>query len=252
LDLQSLRYIFGGAERVRPETRAIYMTHFKKAIFEGYGATETAPVLALNTMAASRDGSVGQLLPGIAHRLEPVPGIEDGGRLWVKGPSVMKGYLKADQPGVLQPPPDGWYDTGDIVAVDADGFLFIKGRAKRFAKIAGEMVSLALAESLAQEVWPEAANAVIALPDPRKGERLVLITAQPDATSRPMLIRARERGMAEIMVPREVMVVARVPMLGTGKIDYPAVQALAQEAAREELPAAMPPQRSDYAAHRSR
>ncbi len=231
MDFQSLRYIFAGAEKVRPETRAVYMKHFKKAIFEGYGATETAPVLSLNTMAASRDGSVGQLLPGIAHRLEPVPGIEDAGRLWVKGPNVMLGYLKPDQPGVLQPPPDGWYDTGDIVAVDADGFIFIKGRAKRFAKIAGEMVSLTLAESLAQEVWPDAAHAVIALPDPRKGERLILVTTQPGATARPMLSRARDRGMAEIMVPRDVMVVAKVPMLGTGKVDYPAVQVLVVEAA---------------------
>jgi acyl-[acyl-carrier-protein]-phospholipid O-acyltransferase/long-chain-fatty-acid--[acyl-carrier-protein] ligase len=178
-------------------------------------------------MAASRDGSVGQFLPGIAHRLEQVPGIEEGGRLWVKGPNVMLGYLKVDQPGVLQPPPDDWYDTGDIVSVDEAGFVFIKGRAKRFAKIAGEMVSLALAEALAQEVWPSAAHAVIALPDQRKGERLVLVTTQPDAAARAMLARARERGMAEIMVPRDVMIVSALPMLGTGKIDYPSVQTLA-------------------------
>jgi acyl-[acyl-carrier-protein]-phospholipid O-acyltransferase/long-chain-fatty-acid--[acyl-carrier-protein] ligase len=230
MDFQSLRYIFAGAEKLRPQTRAVYIKHFKKAIFEGYGATETAPVLSLNTMAASREGSVGQLLPGIAHRLEPVPGIAVGGRLWVKGPNVMLGYLKPDQPGVLQPPADAWYDPGDVVEVDADGFIFIKGRAKRFAKIAGEMVSLTLAETLAQEVWPDSVHAVVALPDARKGERLVLVTTQPDAAVRPMLLRARERGMAEIMVPREVMVVAKVPLLGTGKVDYPAVQVLAGEA----------------------
>ncbi len=228
-DFQSLRYIFAGAEKVKPETRAAYMAHFKKAIFEGYGATETGPVLSLNTMAAFQDGSVGPFFPGIAHRLEPVPGIDDGGRLFVKGPNVMLGYLMADRPGVLQPPPDGWYDTGDIVSVDPSGFIVIKGRAKRFAKIGGEMVSLTAAEVLAQAVWPAAAQAVVALPDARKGERLVLVTTQTDASARAMLALARERGVAEIMVPRDVMVVAKLPLLGTGKTDYPAVQALAAE-----------------------
>ncbi len=226
MDFQSLRYIFAGAEKVKPETRAAYMAHFKKAIFEGYGTTETGPVLSLNTMAAYQEGSVGQFLPGIAHRLEPVPGIEGAGRLWVKGPNVMLGYLMADQPGVLQPPPDGWYDTGDIVSVDEHGFIVIKGRAKRFAKIGGEMISLTAAEALAHEVWPDAAQAVVALPDARKGERLVLVTTQSDAAARAMLARARERRIAEIMVPRDVMVISKLPLLGTGKIDYPAVQAL--------------------------
>jgi acyl-[acyl-carrier-protein]-phospholipid O-acyltransferase / long-chain-fatty-acid--[acyl-carrier-protein] ligase len=227
MDFQSLRYIFAGAERVKGETRAAYMAHFKKPVFEGYGATETGPVMSLNTMAAFQDGSVGQFLPGIAHRLEPVPGIEDGGRLFVKGPNVMLGYLMTDPPGVLQPPPDGWYDTGDIVSVDDLGFVVIKGRAKRFAKIGGEMVSLTSAEALAYEVWPDAAQAAVAVSDARKGERLVLVTTQSGAAPRPLLARARERGVAEIMVPRDVMVVAKLPLLGTGKIDYPAVQALA-------------------------
>ena len=118
LDFQSLRYIFAGAEKVRPETRAAYMAHFKKPIFEGYGATETAPVLALSTWAHAREGSVGRLLPGIEARLEPVAGIDEGGRLLVRGPNVMLGYLRAEAPGVLEPPPDGWYDTGDIVTID--------------------------------------------------------------------------------------------------------------------------------------
>ena len=180
LDFQSLRYIFAGAEKVRPETRAAYMTHFKKPIFEGYGVTETAPVLALNTWGHAREGSVGRLLPGIEARLEPVPGIDDGGRLWVRGPNVMLGYLRAEAPGVLQPPPDGWYDTGDIVTIDAAGFVTIKGRAKRFAKIGGEMVSLAAAEALADAVWKDAVHAVVTVPDARKGEKLLLVTTQRD------------------------------------------------------------------------
>ena len=232
LDFQSLRYIFAGAERVRPETRAIYMTHFKKPIFEGYGVTETAPVLALNTWAHAREGSVGRLLPGIEARLEPIPGIKDAGRLWVRGPNIMLGYLRADTPGVLQPPPDGWYDTGDIVNIDDAGFVSIKGRAKRFAKIGGEMVSLAAAETLASALWADAAHAVIALHDNRKGERLLLVTTQHSAEIRVLLAAARERGMAEIQVPREVMTVDKMPLLGAGKIDYPAVQRLAEAGAQ--------------------
>ena len=156
-------------KRCGAETRDAYMTHFKKPIFEGYGVTETAPVLALSTWAHSRPGSVGRLLPGIEARLEPVPGIAEGGRLLVRGPNVMLGYLRAEAPGVLEPPPGGWYDTGDIVTIDDDGFIAIKGRAKRFAKIGGEMVSLAAAEALAIRVWPDAVHAVIAVPDAQEG-----------------------------------------------------------------------------------
>jgi acyl-[acyl-carrier-protein]-phospholipid O-acyltransferase / long-chain-fatty-acid--[acyl-carrier-protein] ligase len=228
LDFQSLRYIFSGGERVRPETRATYMAHFKKPIFEGYGVTETAPVLALSTWTHSRDGSVGRLLPGIEARLEPVDGIEEGGRLLVRGPNVMSGYLRVEAPGVLEPPPGGWYDTGDIVTIDTDGFVAIRGRAKRFAKIGGEMVSLAAAESLASTVWPEEVHAVVAVPDARKGEKLLLVTTRRDAEARALLAAARARGVAEIQVPREVMVVDRMPLLGAGKVDYPAVKRLVE------------------------
>ncbi len=238
LDFQSLRYIFAGAEKVRPETRAAYMNHFKKPIFEGYGATETAPVLALNTWANAKEGSVGRLLPGIEARLEPVPGIDEGGRLLVHGPNVMLGYLRAESPQVLEPPLDGWYDTGDIVTIDQNGFVTIVGRVKRFAKIGGEMVSLAAAEALANAIWTDEVHAVLAIPDARKGEKLLLVTTQRDAEPRALLAAARERGLAEIAVPRDVMVVDKVPMLAAGKIDYPAAQRLAEtQAERSEVPA---------------
>lgn len=232
LDFQSLRYIFAGAEKVRPETRAAYMAHFKKPIFEGYGATETAPVLALSTWSHAKEGSVGRLLPGIDARLEPVEGIDQGGRLLVRGPNVMLGYLRADAPGILEPPPNGWYDTGDIVTIDDAGFVSITGRVKRFAKIGGEMVSLAAAEALANAVWTDAASAVIAVPDGRKGERLLLITNQKDAEPRTLLAAARSKGIPEIQVARDVMVIDKLPMLAAGKIDYPAVQRLVE--AKEE------------------
>jgi acyl-[acyl-carrier-protein]-phospholipid O-acyltransferase/long-chain-fatty-acid--[acyl-carrier-protein] ligase len=142
------------------------------------------------------------LLPGIEHRVETVEGINDGGRLFVRGPNVMLGYLRAEAPGVLEPPEGGWYDTGDIVEIDAEGFVTIKGRAKRFAKVAGEMVPLGTVEDLASRVWPQRAHAVVAVPDAKRGEQLVLITEQRDATRATLAAAAREAGLPEIFVPR--------------------------------------------------
>src|SRR5262249_34189661 len=155
-------------------TRRTYMEKFGLRILEGYGVTETAPALALNTPMFNKFGTVGRILPGMEARLEAVPGIDDGGPLSRRGPDVMEGHLRAETPGVLDPPPEGWHDTGDIVTIDPEGFIAIKGRAKRFAKIGGEMVSLAAVEGLASELWPEAIAAAATAPDLRKGERIVL------------------------------------------------------------------------------
>jgi acyl-[acyl-carrier-protein]-phospholipid O-acyltransferase/long-chain-fatty-acid--[acyl-carrier-protein] ligase len=175
-DFYCMRYVFAGAEKVKDETRRVWSERFGLRVFEGYGATETAPALTMNTPMHNRPGAVGRLLPGIAHRLEPMPGIEQGGKLMVSGPNIMAGYLRHENPGVLEPPKDRWYDTGDIVTVDEDGFVHIQGRAKRFAKIGGEMISLAAVESFVVALWPEFTHAVVNVPDPRKGERLVLVT----------------------------------------------------------------------------
>jgi acyl-[acyl-carrier-protein]-phospholipid O-acyltransferase/long-chain-fatty-acid--[acyl-carrier-protein] ligase len=232
-DFYAVRYAFAGAEKVRDETRRVFGERFGVRLLEGYGATETAPVLAINTAMHNRPGSVGRLLPGIEARLEPVPGVEIGGRLQVRGANVMLGYLRTTAPGVLEPPEDGWYDTGDIVRIDAQGFVHILGRAKRFAKIAGEMVSMTAAEMLAAEIWPDFAHAVVSLPDPRKGEQLMLVTAHPGADTPALLAFARERGVPELMVPRLICRVAEIPVLGTGKTDYPAVQKLAEAGMRD-------------------
>ena len=229
-DFYSLRYVFAGAERLKEATRRAWSEKFGLRIFEGYGATETAPVLATNTPMHYKAGTVGRLLPGIRHRLTPVPGVE-GGRLEVSGPNIMLGYLRDERPGELEPPPDGWYDTGDIVAFDDEGFVTIKGRVKRFAKIAGEMVSLTAVEVQVAALWPDANHAVVSVADARKGEQLVLVTETQEAERAALQAHIQEHGGSELTIPRTIVTVDRLPLLGTGKTDYVAIQALAEPAA---------------------
>jgi acyl-[acyl-carrier-protein]-phospholipid O-acyltransferase/long-chain-fatty-acid--[acyl-carrier-protein] ligase len=219
-DFYSLRYIFAGAERVRDDTRRIYAEKFGLRVLEGYGATEAAPVIAVNTPMHFQAGTVGRLLPAIEARLDPVPGIGEGGRLFIRGPNVMAGYMLASDPGVLQPPADGWHDTGDIVTMDESGFVTIRGRAKRFAKIGGEMVSLPAVEGYAAAAWPGAEHAVVTRPDPKKGEQLVLFTTVNEANAKALQDWGRAHGVAELAIPRDIRVLESLPVLGTGKVDY--------------------------------
>ncbi len=228
-DFYNVRYVVAGAERVRRETREVWMEKFGLRIYEGYGATETSPVLSVNTPMHFRSGTVGRLLPCIEARIEPVEGIAEGGRLVVRGPNVMKGYLRADTPGVIEPPEDGWYDTGDIVTMDEDGFVIIQGRAKRFAKIGGEMVSLTAVENVIGAAFPEEAHAVVNVPDRRKGEKLVLITTREGLTRRELARAMKEAGAPELYVPREILVVEELPVLGSGKTDDVTLTAMARE-----------------------
>ncbi len=170
-------------------------------------------------------------MPGIEHSLEPVPGIDNGGKLIVSGPNIMLGYLRAENPGVLEPPVDGRYDTGDIVSMDAEGFVTIQGRVKRFAKIAGEMVSLSAVEGYTNAVWPGHMHAVISVPDPRKGEQLVLVTEKSDASREPLLAYEKAQGIAELMMPKTIRIVDKMPVLGTGKLDYVGVKNLVETGA---------------------
>ncbi|TGP56686.1 acyl-[ACP]--phospholipid O-acyltransferase [bacterium M00.F.Ca.ET.230.01.1.1] len=222
-DFRSVRYCFAGAEPVKAATRTTYMEKFGLRILEGYGVTETAPVIAINTPMYNKSGSVGKIMPGMEYRLEPVPGVDEGGLLFVRGPNVMAGYLRAENPGVIEPLADGWHDTGDVVTVDDAGFISIRGRAKRFAKIAGEMVSLAAVEALAGELWKGSLSAVATLPDARKGEKLILITEAANATRAEFLAFAKANGAMDLMVPAEVRVVPKVPVLGSGKLDFAGV-----------------------------
>ncbi len=229
-DFFSLRYVVAGAEKLQETTRSTWLDKFGIRILEGYGATETSPVTSVNTPMDYKAGSVGRFMPDMLHKLEPVPGIENAGKLHVAGPNIMKGYLLPDNPGVLVPPcsavyGEGWYDTGDIVHVDEEGFIHIQGRSKRFAKIGGEMVSLTAVEQLAIHAWPEAQHIVVSLPDPKKGEQLVLLTTRRDANAKQLAEAAP--GVASINLPKKVFVLDKLPLLATGKTDYPGATALA-------------------------
>ena len=225
-DFYSIRYVFAGAEKLKEETRKIWSEKYGVRIFEGYGATETAPALSTNTPMHNKPTTVGRLLPSIDYRIEKVPGVEAGGRLFVKGPNVMKGYLLHDEPGVIVPPPDGWYDTGDIVDFDEEGFISIKGRAKRFSKIAGEMISLTAVEKFIADLWPQYQHAVVAVSDDKKGEALVLLTNYVGVNREEISLFAKKNGITELSVPRVVKYLEKMPILATGKVDYVALQKL--------------------------
>jgi acyl-[acyl-carrier-protein]-phospholipid O-acyltransferase / long-chain-fatty-acid--[acyl-carrier-protein] ligase len=219
-DLNSLRLAVCGAERLRDETRTLLRKKYSIELLEGYGVTETAPVIAANQPGANRPGTVGRMVQGMESRLDPVEGIPNAGRLVVRGPNVMLGYIKPDNPGVIVPPEGGWHDTGDVVTIDPEGFIAIKGRLKRFAKIGGETVSLAVVESCASALWPDYNHAAIAVPGDRRGEEIVLVTTCPDAKRTDFAGWVSNHGVSELAIPRRFVQVDDVPVLGTGKTDY--------------------------------
>ena len=228
-DFFNMRYVVAGAEKLQETTRQLWADKFGIRILEGYGATETTPIASVNTPMDYKAGTVGRFMPAMNYKLEPVEGIEDAGRLHVSGPNIMMGYLLADNPGKLVPPKsiygDGWYDTGDIVHVDSEGFLSIRGRSKRFAKVSGEMVSLTAVEQMASNAWPEAHHAAISLPDAKKGEQVILLTTQKQATVNELA--ASTKGVAQISLPKKILIVEAIPLMASGKVNYQAVTELA-------------------------
>jgi acyl-[acyl-carrier-protein]-phospholipid O-acyltransferase/long-chain-fatty-acid--[acyl-carrier-protein] ligase len=221
-DFFRMRYVVAGAEKLQENTRALWAEKFGIRILEGYGATETTPITSVNTPMCFKAGTVGRFMPSMQYQLEPIPGIHEGGQLHVSGPNIMQGYLLAANPGKLVPPESkygkGWYDTGDIVSVDEEGYITIKGRSKRFAKVSGEMVSLAAVEQFAIEAWPEGHHAAVSLPDPKKGEQVILLTTHKGAILHDLTKSAV--GVAQISLPRKIIVVDAVPVLATGKTNY--------------------------------
>ncbi|MCK5479142.1 MAG: AMP-binding protein, partial [Methylococcales bacterium] len=228
-DFYNMRYVVAGAEKLQDSTRDLWSDKFGIRILEGYGATETAPVASVNTIMDYKAGTVGQFMPEMQYKLEKIEGIEDAGQLHVYGPNIMQGYLLSDNPGKLIPPESvygkGWYDTGDIVNVDEDGFISIRGRSKRFAKVSGEMVSLTAVEAYAAKAWPDAQHASTSLPDPKKGEQVILLTTQKGADSKQLA--ASSEGVHAISLPKKIFVVDAIPVLATGKTNYPEVSKLA-------------------------
>lgn len=227
-DFYKLRYVVAGAEKLNEEVRKTWVDKFGIRILEGYGATECAPVLAVNTPMANKLGSVGALMPSLESKLESIPGIEHGDLLSVRGPNVMRGYYLFDNPGVIQAPQDQWYNTGDIVEIDEDGFVFIKGRVKRFAKVAGEMVSLETVESIANNASPQHQHAATTSPDAQRGENIILYTTDSTLNREQLSASAKTLGSPELAIARKIICVNALPLLGTGKTDYVTLKQMAE------------------------
>jgi acyl-[acyl-carrier-protein]-phospholipid O-acyltransferase/long-chain-fatty-acid--[acyl-carrier-protein] ligase len=226
LDFIEMRYVICGGDKMKESTVSLWSEKFGIRPLEGYGVTECSPVVGVNRLGRNKPGSIGKALPCIRTSLKPVEGT-NGGRLVVSGPNVMSGYIQAD--GSLLPPPEGGYDTGDIVTIDEEGFITIQGRAKRFAKIGGEMISLAHVEEVIQEVWAENSNAVVYVPDESRGEALVLLTNNPSPDRDDLRSALAAKGLPELAMPKRIVYVEDIPRIGVGKMDYQAAAKIALE-----------------------
>lgn len=228
-DFRSLRYLFAAAEKLQEATGSLWARKFGVRVLEGYGATECAPCVAVNTPLEPQCGTVGKIMPGMEFRLEKVEGVDEGGRLFVRGPNVMAGYLNAEANAHFKSL-GGWYDTGDIVSVDPAGYLQIRGRLKRFAKVSGEMVSLTAVEDALAGAFPQyglrCQVAVVARPDEDKGEALIAVTNEAKLTLEEIRGAIKGKGFTNLAVPREIKVVREIPKLGTGKVNHRELQKL--------------------------
>lgn len=221
-DFHNIRFMFGGAEAVKPDTRNIWMERLGIRVLEAYGVTECSPVVSANNRIFNRFGSIGKLLPAIEYKIEPVPGIEKGGELVVRGPNIMMGYILPDNPGVLVPLEGGWYHTGDVVEIDEIGFVYIRDRIKRFAKIGGEMVSLNAVHEMvckAYETDGEFQYGVVAIPHESKGEQIVLATNNRNVSQDGLHAYIRANAMSELFLPRIILYMEKLPVFATGKAD---------------------------------
>lgn len=227
-DFDSLRMVVAGAEPVQLKTSQTWKERFKVDVLEGFGMTEAAPVLAVNTVEENKLGTVGKLLPGIETKLEAVEGISDGGKLFVNGPNLMIGYMKPDQPGVIQKRGNDWHDSGDIVHIDDEGYVTIKGRVKRFAKLAGEMVSLTLIETIIKTLSPDEEHAVVAVSDKRKGEKIVLLTTDKKLDKKAISEAVKKQEYSDFLIPGDIKLIDTIPLLGSGKTDYGTAKSIAE------------------------
>jgi acyl-[acyl-carrier-protein]-phospholipid O-acyltransferase/long-chain-fatty-acid--[acyl-carrier-protein] ligase len=232
-DFRSLRYVIAGAEKLKAKTRQEWVDKFGIRIFEAYGVTEAAPAISSNTPMYSRAGTVGRLLPKIEYFIQPVEGIAIGGKLCIKGPNIMKGYITQDKPGFVEPTSvpklgEGWYDTGDIVSIDKEGYITILGREKRFAKIAGEMVSLSAVEDLIFSIDHNYSYAAICIEDEKKGEQIILFTSNKDLNREMVLKVAKKKQVSELYIPKVIIFIKEMPAFATGKLNYRKLEELAK------------------------
>jgi acyl-[acyl-carrier-protein]-phospholipid O-acyltransferase/long-chain-fatty-acid--[acyl-carrier-protein] ligase len=226
-DFFEIKYVICGGDKLKENTVKLWMEKFGKRVLEGYGVTECSPVVGVNKPGYAKFGSIGRPLPCVRPSLLPVEGVARGGRLVIKGPNLMMGYIQADG-SILQPPAEG-YDTGDIVSIDEDGFITIEGRARRFAKIGGEMVSLAQIEAAVQEVWPDEQHAIVSVPDENRGEVIVLLTERPSPDREELRAGLAAMGLPELVIPKRIVCAESIPRIGVGKTDYESALRLAKE-----------------------
>lgn len=223
MDFHNIRFMYGGAEAIKPDTRNMWVERFGLRVMEAYGSTECSPVVTANNRIFNRFGSIGKLLPKVQYKINPVDGITSGGELCVKGPNIMMGYYMPDNPGVLVPLKDGWYHTGDVVEIDEIGFVYIKDRIKRFAKIGGEMVSLNAVHEMVvkacEKSGPDYSYGVVAVPHESKGEQIVLVTNNKKVTQDCLHAYIRNNGMSELYLPRLILYHDSLPVFATGKAD---------------------------------
>jgi acyl-[acyl-carrier-protein]-phospholipid O-acyltransferase / long-chain-fatty-acid--[acyl-carrier-protein] ligase len=240
--LASLRFVMTGAERLPAALAAAFEEKFGVKILEGYGATEMAPVIAANvpdraaggeSQVGMRPGTVGQPIPGVAVKVaDPETGADvragSEGLLLVRGPNRMMGYW--NQPELTRNSLRvGWYVTGDIVSLDAAGFIRIVDRQSRFSKIAGEMAPHGKVEEALRSVVPDAPVVVTGVADDRKGERLVAFVAKPGACPAAVWKGLMETGLPKLWIPKrdDIRIVDAIPMLSSGKVDFRSVRAMA-------------------------
>jgi acyl-[acyl-carrier-protein]-phospholipid O-acyltransferase/long-chain-fatty-acid--[acyl-carrier-protein] ligase len=239
-DFHTVRFMVLGAEKVKPKTMELFFHKLSVRLFEGYGVTEASPVVAGGSRLRVRDGSVGCILPGIEHRVEKLDGIERGGRLFLKGPNIMLGYLRVERPGEIEPPPDGWYDTGDIVEIDEDGFLWIRGRFKRFSKISGEMVSHSAVEEALLKHFPGTTLSILGIPDELKGERLFLVSAGRTFKRDEVRDAIISEGLTDLSVPKNSLQLENIPLTPLGKVDLPKLEEIVKETLEKASNSEMP------------
>jgi acyl-[acyl-carrier-protein]-phospholipid O-acyltransferase/long-chain-fatty-acid--[acyl-carrier-protein] ligase len=238
----SLKYAIVGAEKLRRQLADEFLEKYGIELLEGYGMTEMAPVVAVNHPAytdaegrriGNRPGSVGHPIPDVAAKIvDPETGQDLGvdreGLLLVRGPSLMLGYL--DQPErTAEVMRDGWYVTGDIARIDADGFIFITDRVSRFSKVAGEMVPHVQIEDAINAILGESAAVVTAVPDPAKGERLVAFYAHAGVEPDQLWNALCATDLPRLWLPRRdnLVPIEAIPTLGTGKVDLRRIKQMA-------------------------